>query len=163
MAKKKDTRSQNQISKIEKDPKIVDTIIEYIQDGNYVQTACRAAGISQSTLNSYVRKAERAQLAGEENVYTEFRERLEDAYAAAEVTILNEIRNAHRNGTSWQNLGWLLERTRNGRFGQKQVIEQNVTVSGPPVLDDAPKNHDQWLERMKKRNLELSFEDQNNG
>ena len=156
-------RHPNQIPKIENDPTIIDTICQYISDGNYVQTACRAAGISQSTLNKYIRLAERAELSGEENTYTLFRNRLEDAYVSAEVTILNEIRNAHRNGTSWQNLGWLLERTRNGRFGQKQVIEQNITVSGPPVLDDAPKDHDQWLERMKKRNLELSSDGQNNG
>tara|TARA_R110002020_G_scaffold370323_2_gene582000 strand:+ start:656 stop:1132 length:477 start_codon:yes stop_codon:yes gene_type:complete len=156
-------RHSNQIPKIESDPTITDTICQYISDGNYVQTACRAAGISQSTLNKYIRLAERAALAGEENTYTLFRDRLEDAYASAEVTILNEIRNAHRNGTSWQNLGWLLERTRNGRFGQKQVIEQNITVSGPPVLDDAPKDHDQWLERMKKRKVELSSDGQNNG
>ena len=156
-------RAKNQIPKIEQDPTIVDTICGYIADGNYVQTACRAAGISQTTLNSYVRKAARAQLAGEENIYTHFRERLEDAYASAEVTILNEIRNAHRNNTQWANLGWLLERTRNGRFGQRQVIEQNVTVSGPPVLEDAPKDHDQWLDRLKKRNLELPSRDQSNG
>ena len=151
MAKKKAKRPSN-MSKIEHDPTIVDTICEYISDGNYVQTACRAAGISQVTLNHYVRLAERAQLAGEENLFTEFRERLEDAYAKAEVTIINEIRNAHTNGTNFANLGWLMERTRNGRFGQKQVIEQNITVSGPPVLDDAPKDHATWLARAAERN-----------
>ena len=70
----------------------------------------------------------------------------------AEVTIINEIRNAHTNGTNFANLGWLMERTRNGRFGQKQVIEQNITVSGPPVLDDAPKDHATWLARAAERN-----------
>jgi hypothetical protein len=138
-------------AKIEDDPKIVDIICQYISDGNYVETACRAAGISRTTFTRYSRMAERAQLAGEENVYTEFRERLEDAYAAAEVTLLNEIRQAGANGQGWTNLAWILERTRNGRFGQRQVIEQNITVSGPPVLEDAPTDHAGWLKRVKER------------
>ena len=66
------------------DPQIRGTILEYIGNGNYIKTACLAAGISEHAFYDFVAVAERGGGNGDKEVYTQFLQELKSARAAKE-------------------------------------------------------------------------------
>lgn len=137
-------------------------VCDMIADGNYIETACTAAGISQDTFyhwrNLAKRDAEQGKNPGisgapDESPFMLFSESVKRAFAIAEAGMIREMRY-NRNGKDFQPLAWILERTRNDRYGQRQQVDVTHTVSGPDVPQQAPATHAQWLEQ---RNAERAL------
>jgi transposase len=105
-------------------PEIQDKIIDAIQAGNYQDAAARYAGIDPATYYRWMSKGE-----DPDSPYSEFREAIERAKAAAEVESVAIIKLAARDGT-WQAAAWWLERTRPQKFGRKERYEVTGAEGG---------------------------------
>jgi hypothetical protein len=131
---------------------LTDAICNNLYVGMYVNEACLAEGLSPSTATSWKNKADADETNGEtDSPYIAFRDAVVMAHAQAERDLMTEIRHAHTNQTNFANLAWILERTRNQRFGQRQEITQTIDARPAELPPDPPKDYDEWLERRKKR------------
>jgi hypothetical protein len=97
-------------------PEIADTIIQHVRDGNYFQTAARAAGIHRDTLYSWLS-------AGAEGDprYVEFHGRLREAEALAEIDAVAKVREAKQG---WQAHMTFLERRHSERWSRAERAGQ---------------------------------------
>jgi hypothetical protein len=131
---------------------LTDAICNNLYVGMYVNEACLAEGLSPSTANTWKNRAEVDEENGEtDSPYIAFRDAVVMAHAQAERDLMTEIRHAHTNQTNFANLAWILERTRNQRFGQRQEITQTIDARPAELPPNPPKDYNEWLERRKQR------------
>lgn len=117
------------------DPKVT-LLIQALQGGNYVETACLYAGLAPSTVYRWVergnnekhRQAEGQSPDPTESQYIELCEAVEKARAQAIVANVTIIQQAARTGT-WQAAAWWLERSVPNQFGRRIQAEVTNTVS----------------------------------
>lgn len=128
--------------------KLLYQICESIKQGNYVRTACKAAGVREGAYYAHLRRAKEDMDRGEESEYTFFMDAVEMAKAEGEIKLLSEIRKGDKG---WQAKSWILERTRNADFGQKQEIKQTVELQQPALPPNPPKDYDTWARRRLER------------
>ena len=105
--------------------KLITEIVGYISKGNYIEVSCQACGIDKVTYYDYLKQAEALKdktgaLSEGELRLLEFSNAVKKAHSEAEVELTSELRSKSRD---WQNLAWLLERTRNERYGQRQQLD----------------------------------------
>lgn len=100
---------------------IKDNICEYIAQGNYLDTACRLAGVDYSTFRGWMVKGEH-EGKGE---YFEFLRQVRLAEAQAESERVRLILQAGRLD-DWKANAWYLERKYPERWGKKDHIEAKV-------------------------------------
>jgi len=99
-----------------------DIIIKYISNGNYLKTACMAAGISEQTFYNWLHRAE----VGGDNgnkIYVEFFEELKRAEAKSIAKNVETIQKASKNVNQWSAAAWLLERKYPADFGRRVELE----------------------------------------
>lgn len=131
---------------------LTDAICNNLYVGMYVNEACLAEGLSPSTATSWKNRADVDEENGEtDSPYIAFRDAVVMAHAQAERDLMTEIRHAHTNQTNFANLAWILERTRNQRFGQRQEITQTIDARPAELPPNPPKDYNEWLERRKQR------------
>jgi len=107
---------------------LTDKIVGYIRQGNYIEVACQACGIDPRSYYTYLQNAEGARervergegLSESESLLIEFSQAIKKAHSEAEIELTSELRSKPRD---WQNLAWILERTRNERYGQRQGLD----------------------------------------
>lgn len=120
------------------DPK-VKLLLQALQAGNYVETACAYAGLAVSTVYLWLDRGNREKqriAQGEkpdpkEATYLEISEAIEKARANAVVANVAVIQQAARAGT-WQAAAWWLERSMPQQFGRRIQAE----VTGKISVDD---------------------------
>lgn len=120
------------------DPK-VKLLLQALQAGNYVETACAYAGLAVSTVYLWLdrgnkekqRIAQGGQPDPKEATYLEISEAIEKARANAVVANVAVIQQAARSGT-WQAAAWWLERSMPQQFGRRIQAE----VTGKISVDD---------------------------
>lgn len=103
-------------------------ILAFVRIGNYVGTACQAAGITTSTLHNWRKLAE----ADELPEYILFFEQLAAAEAFAEAEHVANI--ALMSKESWTASAWYLERKHNDRWGKKDKTELTGANGGPILM-----------------------------
>lgn len=104
------------------------TVLEYISKGNYIQTACLAAGIHPSTYGYWQRWAEdyeRDPSNGNEKkkIYFTFFTELKNAEAKAEADTIARIAEAGKNPQYWASNAFRAERKYPERWGRRESIE----------------------------------------
>lgn len=132
------------------DPK-VQAIINALQGGNYIETACAYAGLAPSTVYRWLERGrderERQESGAKSNPaeqpYLEICNAVEKARAQSIVANVTIIQQAARSG-QWQAAAWWLERTMPQQFGRKTQTE----VTGQVSVND-----------LERRMLELLGED----
>lgn len=144
----KRTRRQG-LSKIPR--RLLYQICESVRQGNYIKTACKAAGVREGAFYEHLRKAKEDINAGTESDFTFFMDAVEMAKAEGEMNLLSEIRKGDKG---WQAKSWILERTRNADFGQKQEVKQTVELQQPALPPNPPKSYDEWQKRRLRRSQE---------
>jgi len=100
---------------------IKDIIIKYISNGNYIKTACMAAGIDEATYYSWIHKAESA--TGSDGIYVEFLNELKKAEAQNIANTMARIEDAGKKPQYWMAGAWKLERKYPGEFGKRMELE----------------------------------------
>lgn len=116
-------------------------IVDLVQRGNYIATACIACGISRQTYYRWrlrgkselkrVDKNPRCRIRKKEKPYVDFLEDTEKADAEAEVLFLEKIRQGEQG---WQSAGWYLERRHFDKWGRKEKREITGASGGPVVV-----------------------------
>lgn len=134
-------------------PEKIDLLIAMLSAGNYVETACRAAGVPRRTFDDWVARG--ASTKPKDALYHDFRQRVSEARAKGEVRNVAAI--AAAASESWQAAAWMLERQYPERWGRVSVrfrdeappSEQPVT---PATDDDDPfAEVDELAERRRTR------------
>jgi len=101
-------------------------ITALLRNGNYVETACGAAGISVSTFYAWMERGEADERAGTQSAFLEFSEAVHRTRAEGEALLLQQIRQAAP--TDWRAAAWILERTAPERFGRRTEIKHDGTL-----------------------------------
>ena len=117
--------------------KIQDKIIELLSQGNYIETACHAAGIHRRTFYSWLERAKNPEY--DNPRYKIFRNRVEQALALAEVDLLKQARLGSREAIP------IMERRWPGRWGrwERQSVEVTGKDGGPIEVKAADLSDDQ--------------------
>jgi hypothetical protein len=143
-------------------PELTQEITRLLLDGNYIETAVQAAGVHKDTFFTWMKNAERDTANGlyagwndapDQSRYIAFADSVKLAFARAETDMVYELRH-HRDVKTFQPIAWILERTRQQRYGQRQQVDVTHTVSGPDVPPPAS-TYDAWIERREKENAQL--------
>jgi len=112
------------------DKRVRDTILEYIRNGNYLKTACLAAGIREQTFYNWQSRAEQykhgdGNVSDEDKIYLDFLEELktaEEENIARNVAIIQKAAESN-HPNSWYPAAWLLERKRPAEYGKRMELE----------------------------------------
>jgi len=94
---------------------IVRKLIASIQAGNYIETACRYAGISHTTFYRWLEKGEKSR----SGKFRDFVRQIEEALAISEQKMVLEINKAE----DWRAKAWLLERRFPERWGRRDFVQ----------------------------------------
>lgn len=96
---------------------ITDRLVLMLRAGNYIDVACRAAGIAKATYHKWMALG-RSQ-APRHTAHRLFRERVQRASSEGETVNVAVIASAARS--NWQAAAWLLERQAPERWGRVSV------------------------------------------
>lgn len=107
-------------------PKIIKYACELVASGQFDKTVAEMIGVSETSWHSWKRKGNAVREKIENNlsykptkreqIYLDFINSLEKAYAQAEINGINAIKKAGK--TEWQAMAWFLERRFCGRWSQ---------------------------------------------
>ncbi|MBV8611905.1 MAG: helix-turn-helix domain-containing protein [Singulisphaera sp.] len=120
-------------------PAVRARILELLEAGNFLQTACTAAGISRHTLNHWRRRWRADDPAASE--YDEFFTALKAAIALGEVAALRQVL---AGGAGWQSAAWFLARRHPHHWARKDMI----IIKG---VRDLGELSDEELEDLERR------------
>ena len=104
------------------DPDVRKTILTYIEQGNYIKTACIAAGVSDTAFHNWISRAESP---GEgDEVYVAFLSDFKKARAENIAHNLKNIQDASDNDSrQWTASAWLLERMEPSEYGKRVELD----------------------------------------
>ncbi len=115
-------------------PERKNRILSLINAGNYLDTACQAAGVTYATYREWVKRGQkeydrleessRAKPRESEKDYLDFFEAVQKAEATAEARNLTIINKAAEK--NWQAAAWFLERKAPDRWGRKDRFKGNI-------------------------------------
>jgi len=97
-------------------------ILDHISKGNYIRTACLAAGIHEDTYYNWLKRAENASGNGDE-IYSEFFVELKKARQQNISERVRRIQEAGEKPQNWPANAWLLERMEPGEYGRRIELE----------------------------------------
>jgi transposase len=124
VARKMPTNKRNATKKMGRPTKLTDEIqtliCNYIQAGNYIETAAAAAGINKKTLYEWLKRGKQAQ----SGIYKEFSNAVEKALAISEIRELKTIKD--HSAQYWQAAAWRLERRFPDRWGRKDKLQADI-------------------------------------
>lgn len=147
-------------------PKLVKQIIGYIRLGSYIETACQACGVPNSTLRVWLTQAaelrkivEKAKEEGQEVTLSidetkllRFLKAMDKAVAEAEMLDLSTIQQASKN--AWQAAAWRLERRFPDRWGRRDFVKSEL--SGP---EGGPIQTEQTVMPMDPENVKKAYKE----
>lgn len=134
-------------------------IIEYLTAGNYIDTACAAAGISTTTYYNWMErgKNERDRITAtssdplpDEAPYLEFVASIERAHADAEARNVAIIQKAAITGT-WQAAAWWLERTRPKKYARMEKAEITGPEGGAVRVDVSTEELERKIAKIQEK------------
>jgi len=107
-------------------PKIQEAICRLLAEGNYICTACAAAGVNQRTYERWMNQGQEDLREGKtDSVFAVFVDATKRAEAEAIAERVARIRQAGAAG-QWQADAWLLERKLPDRFGRRERLDHKV-------------------------------------
>lgn len=96
------------------DASSIQTFLEAVQDGNYLETACDLAGISQRAVQNWVKRGEDG-----EEPFKSFMRALKRASAKAEAEEMGKVRTAGKDPRFWAASMTYLERRHPDRWARR--------------------------------------------
>lgn len=104
-------------------------ILEMLADGVFVETACQAAGVNQTTYHRWLKKADDPDA---DPTYAAFRDAANVARATAEVNAIRIVVGHAKD--DWRAAAWYLERSFPTRYGKLTKLEHTGADGGPITL-----------------------------
>lgn len=133
-------------SQLETNTEKIDTLLNYLRLGLYINQACAMSGLAESTYHYWRSEGERVEKAIDDGdieiegisdadlLLLEFLESVKKARAEAEAFHLRNLRQASEDGT-WQASAWWLERSFPERWGRKDRVEVTGQDEGPLIVE----------------------------
>lgn len=118
-------------------PEVQAEIVKALTEGNYLSTACEAAGITYAAFWHWRKRWEDGDPTAQ--VYADFFDAVKRAIGVAERNLLNTV---GQGAMGWQGSAWILERRFRKRWGKKVVYE--IEGFDPSQLTD------EQLEQLRK-------------
>jgi transposase len=116
--------------KIKLTPELTERICEFIAKGNYIATACQAAGIGKRTYYDWLERGERDLKDGTEGVYVHFSLATKKADVEAEQHLIGIIREASLTGPQyWTAAARIMESRWPDRWAQVRRGTVNIDVT----------------------------------
>src|SRR5579862_9343198 len=106
-------------------PENAQRVLDCIRAGNYLETAAAYAGISKSSLFSYLRRGNRQR----RGKYRDFLEAVERALAESEIRDVLTVERASK--TDWKAAAWRLERKFPARWGRRMQVGSTGSSPDP--------------------------------
>jgi len=119
-------------------PELIERICEFIVKGNYISTACKTVGISESTYYGWLKRAEE----GDTGIFVQFAKAAKQAEAQAEAELLAIVREAATTDKNWLAAMTFLERRYPERWGRKDRHQvemsesRQITITHVEVVKD---------------------------
>lgn len=111
-------------------PAVHAAIVASLRSGAYLETAAAGAGVSKTTVHSWLKRAEDEDDSGPP--FVAFRRDVEEARAKAEMDAIHVVLAAAPQ--TWQAAAWYLERAFPARWGRRTVIEtEPVSPENQPI------------------------------
>lgn len=129
-------------------PELVEELLDLIIEGNYIETATQAVGISRSTYYAWLRRGDELEAAAreqmeddDEDVYAfvdpadwpllDFSHTMKTAEAYSEAELVRMVHRLASSGAgSWTGFMTILERRFPSRWGRRKVLDHNLNVDG---------------------------------
>ncbi|HEU0194118.1 MAG TPA: hypothetical protein VFQ71_07955 [Gaiellales bacterium] len=122
---------------------MTDQLVAMLRAGNYINVACKAAGLPRRTYTEWMRRGRSG--APADALYRSFRKEVEQARAMGEVRHVAAIASAARK--SWQAAAWLLERQYPDRWGRTPMrIRESLPPELPATVEPEPTAPDPFAE-----------------
>ena len=115
-------------------PELLDRLSQALSAGNYVETACAYAGISQSVYYAWVTEAKKPNA---KKIYMEFMDTIERAKSVAEIRNLQIVQSAAQGDVNagknpeWRAATWFLERAYPRKWGRHERVELSGADGAP--------------------------------
>jgi len=106
-------------------PQLQEKICEYIANGNYLNTACQATGITDSTLFNWMKRAEEEGKNGGGR-YFDFMVAIKKAEAQAEAALASMIKETALQKKEWLPAMTFLERRHPDRWGRRDRTRVDI-------------------------------------
>ena len=124
-------------------PEVVNAIYEAIRLGLSYQRAADLAGISRSTLYSWIEKGKIAQ----SGQYKRFFDGLQKSKAEGEKNLVEIVQRAAEEDRQWTAAAWILERRHRDRWGRNVDITSggekiDVVISWDALSNDGENSND---------------------
>lgn len=142
---------------------IVRKIVKLLRDGNYFDTACKAAGISVSSGYAWRERGQRyaeAQALGveanpDDEPYFRFLESVEKASAEAEAEAVALVKKAakSKHEGEWQAAAWYLERRNTKAWGRRMALQHTGADDGPIQHHHEFESLDEYISRLSEADL----------
>jgi len=140
---------------------LVHDICALLADGAYIHTACQAVGLPDAKVSEWIKYAARDEAKGleagfqkDKSPFLSFRGAVQIAFAQAEARLLAEI-HAGRDDRNWPRIAWILERTRQVRYGQRQEIRHTHELVAPTLPPRTATTYTEWIEHRLVDNKQL--------
>jgi len=115
-------------------PEVQEKIAALLMRGNFIETAAAAAGVTATSVRTWLRRGNAERLRTEsgdpregERVYADFAAAVEYAQAIGEARHVKIIDDAAQAGT-YRASTWMLERMYPERWGKREVIDVEVDL-----------------------------------
>jgi len=106
-------------------PQLQEKICDYIAKGNYLNTACQATGITDSTLFNWLKRAEEEAKNGG-GMYFDLMVAIKKAEAQAEAALASMIKETALQKKDWLSAMTFLERRHPDRWGRRDRTRVDI-------------------------------------
>jgi len=117
-------------------PEVQGSIIEFLTHGNFLRTACEAAGTTYRCFRHWQRRWEGGN--PDAQIFADFLHAIKKAVALGEI---NALRNVLAGGPGWQGSAWFLERRFPERWARKDIIVVKGVRDLSELTDDELNNY----------------------
>lgn len=109
--------------KLKLNDEMIDKIVLYMEQGNYIETVCKILNISEKTYYEYIKQGNQDIEIYRQSIYSKLVHSIKEAEAKAEALAVSLI----IQDKSWQSKAWYLERKYKARWAQQPetVIQVN--------------------------------------
>lgn len=119
-------------------PELQEKILLFLKAGNYVNTACLACGIDETTFYNWIKWGKKRKA----GIYFKFFQSTKRAEAEAEARLVTLVNLAGPN--NWQAAMTMLERKYPERWGRKDRTAVDVTSKGKAIKTYVGISPDDW-------------------
>jgi transposase-like protein len=137
---------------------LTSAICEWIERGNYLETACKGVGVNRTMLYRWLETANDQSLSDEQRRPFEiFRDRIERAQARAETSAVEALLlTGKTDPRSWGALTWYLERRNRALWGRQDRLEIEGKMSLTDLITASLRESEEQRESDETRALEES-------